>query len=456
METGCDPSLLLNRQSRFRHVCPLLKQNAAGQWLCSVDTPDVRPFWTRAFALYGGALVLAFIIATSGAWSLLRLRGYPVTYYDVAWPGAWSRFHLLQSRYFAAKASRALEHHDTGEAVMALSIAYQLDPGNYPLGLLFARLTQVSQPGLSEEVYRQLALNHPDHAVETFGAWYEALLWRADFPSITVLAREALVRDPAHRAAWINALLFALHRQPDDKLLQALATEAPGEARAVFALELQTAGGGLAARDALLQAAEQNHAAGSILPYYCVRRLIEIGFGGQALTRLQSVASPLPQRDQLTLRLEASEQLGRRAAVRELFTALAGDAANPVTSELLCSYLIRHPDPSLFRSTFDAYRLAPAERPDQAFKAWAGWLCAAGANGDFVRYADALAEMKRLSGSELRGLASFGAFFRGEGATNRIESYVPMVQPLPLDVTYALLERYYLPRSTESQPALQP
>jgi hypothetical protein len=61
--------------------------------------------------------------------------------------------------------------------------------------------------------------------------------------------------------------------------------------------------------------------------------------------------------------------------------------------------------------------------------------------------------MKAIARSDLRALAAVKAFFQGNAAHMRIESYLPVMQPLPLDVTYALLERYYQPRTTRA-PAL--
>lgn len=446
METGCDPSLLLNRQSRFRHVCPLLKQNAQGVWLCSVDTKDVRPFWGRALGLVSGGIVILYLLATLAAFSFLRTRGYPVSYYDVSCPPAWSHFHTIQSRYFAQKASRALSKRDPGEAVMALSIAYQLDRSNFSLGLLFARLSQVSQPALSDQVYQQLLHDHPSRRLEVYTAWYEALLWRADFDAILDVARDALFLDSEHRAAWINSLLFALHRQPNPRVLAELSNNAPADCRGVFTLELQSLEGGSAASRALMSAASASEKT-PFYSYYLPRRLIDLGFANEALVLLTRESSTLPVRDAVALRLEAFEKNGARATLREQLRALLQQPMNPATSQLLSGFFVRHREPELFRTAFDVFKTSPAASAETAYADWAGWLCAAGANNEFTRFDEAAVAMRKLSGSEFRASETLKRFFQSGNAGPRIESLLPSIQPLPLDVTYALLERYYQTRA---------
>lgn len=446
METRCDPSLMLQQPARFRHVCPLLKAGPDGRWRCSVDTPEVRPFWGRAFATFGLALLLIYLTGTLAAWALLRSRGYPIAYAEVTWPPAWSRFHLVQSRFFASKANRALAKNDVQEALMSLSVAYQLDRQNYALGRLFAQLTQAAQPALSDRVYAQLAHDHAERRPETFAAWYEALLWRADFGSIKALAREALTSDTNRSSAWLNALLFALRREPDEVLVKELASaKESAVANAVFSLELQTRGPASVARAALLSAPPQG--APEYLSYYRPKRLIELGFGQDALAMLDRSTAALPARDQLLLHLEAYTALGWRSLIRNDVEALIGRPFNAVGAELLASYLIRHPDEELLRLAFDAFKALPLTQEETTYRTWTSWLCAAGANRDFGRFREAAEQMKKISGADYRALKQVEAFFRGESASARIESYLPAMQPIPIEITYALLERYYQPRA---------
>jgi len=445
METRCEPSLTLQRPARFRHVCPLLRPDAEGRWRCSVDTPDVRPFWGRALVLIGLALVCIYGVGTLGAWGLLRWRGYPLSYFAVAWPPAWTQFHLAQSRFFVAKANRALARNDIEEALMSLSVAYQKDPQNYPLGRLFARLAQAGQPALADRVYSQLAHDHPAQRAETYAAWYEALLWRADFKSITALAKEALALDPNRGSAWLNALIFALRREPDRQLVRELASSPTSpDARTVFSLELQTLESPVSAKSALLKPMAQN--ASAYLAFYRPKRLIELGFAQDALGLLGR-NNPLPGRDQLVLRFEAQTALGWKTLIRGEVESLLANPLNPTTAELLIGYLIRHPDAELLALTFDAFKQQPQGKDEGTYRLWAGWLCAAGACGDFERFHQAGAQMKAISGAEFRALKQVEGFFRGDNPSTRIEGYLPAMQPIPLEVTYALLERYYRSRA---------
>ena len=445
METRCEPALMLQHAASFRYVCPLLRPDTEGRWRCSVDTPDVRPFWARAFAVFGLALLLSYAVGTLSVWSLLRWRGYPLSYAGVAWPPAWSRFHIVQSHFFAAKANRALAKNDIEEALMSLAVAYQRDSQNYPLGRLYARLLQAGQPALSDRIYSQLTRDHPSQRAETYAAWYEALLWRADFKSITELAREALALDPVRGSAWLNAIVFALRREPDERLVRELAN-APNspETRAVFSLELQSLQAPAAARAGLLKMPAEN--AAQYLAFYRPKRLIELGFAQDALGLLGR-SNPLPARDQLVLRFEAHHTLGWKSQIRSDVESLVSNQVNSTTGELLAAYLIRHPDPELLAQAFDGFNQQFVAKDESAYRIWAAWLCAAGANGDFERFRQASAHMKAISGAEYRTLKQVEAFFRGGSPSVRVESYLPAMQPIPLEVTYALLERYYQTRT---------
>jgi hypothetical protein len=50
-------------------------------------------------------------------------------------------------------------------------------------------------------------------------------------------------------------------------------------------------------------------------------------------------------------------------------------------------------------------------------------------------------QLKQASRSSFNALDAVEAFFRGETAARRATSFLPVL-PLPLEVTYAMLERY--------------
>jgi len=445
METGCDPALPFADPKRFRRVCPLLKPNAQGHWLCSVNTPDVRPFWIPAGCFYLSGAAILYLGLTVVAWTFLHVRGYPIRYAQVALPTRWHEFPRAQSRYFAAKAQRALTRHDPSEAIMSLSIAYQLDPSNYPIGLLFARLTQAEQPELSDRIYARLDHDHPEHRIEILNAWYDSLLWRGDFSGIENLVTDALAADPDHANAWLNALIIAFRRQPDLAAERKLLTETSSPAaKSLLTLDLKTVENPAHARDALLTPPAPN--APSFLNFYIPRRLIETGSARDAVSLLTSSQLQLSPRDRLSLLLDAYAALGWDAILRQQFEQIAGQPLNAPAVEVLASFLIRHPNRELLAEAFDAFQRQVPSAPDVAYPQWSAWLFAAGAAGDFQRFQTAAQNMKAIAHSDLRALDAIKAFFQGNAAHTRIESYLPVMQPLPLDITYALLEHYYQPR----------
>jgi hypothetical protein len=444
METGCEPSLMLRKPARFRHVCPLLKPNAQGKWLCSVDTPQVRPFWGRALALFVGSALAVYLVGTAAAWGFLRWRGYPISYIAVVWPGEWSKFNQVQSRYFALKAQDALARNDVSEALMALSVSYSTDPSNYAVGRLYARLTQAAQPALADRVYAQLVKEHGDRRAETLAAWYESLLWRGDFNGIITLGRESIASPEGQSSAWANAILFALRREPNVAVLEQLAADAKlGALQEIFQLELLCLKDREAARAALLKTSD-----GPLAPYrdyFRIHRLIDLGYGAEAVNVLRRSEHRLTTRDAFGLRLHAYAELGWQPLLRSELETIATQMSVPA-AELLGAHFVRHPDPGLFGPAFDAFRRSGPPRDESTYRAWSAMLAAAGVCNDFGRLREAAAEMQQITGTEVKALRAIESFFRGEGASTRIESYLPAMQPLPMEVTYALLERYYRPR----------
>jgi hypothetical protein len=448
METTCEASFSWHRQENFRRVCPLLQRNAAGQLRCSVNTPDVRPFWLRALGIYTGAGLAVYITATVALFSVLRAVDYQISYATVAWPPKWAQHRQVRSDYFAAKAQRALARKDPAEALISYSLAYTHNPQNFHAGFAYAQLAQLSQPALSDQIYAQLLREHADRRVYVLTAWYQNLLLRGDFKTIVPLATDALKLDSQHSGAWLHALLFALSREPDDAALRTRAkdTAIPAGPRAVLAMEqrirsLPTA----AARAALLN--EPAAPADPYFEYFRPKRLIDLGFPADALTLLNRMPT-LNTRDRVLLKLHADAALGRTDAVRAQVEALlAGPITAPV-AELLAVHFVAHPDQALFRSALAALqRDVSAARPEN-FGMHAMFLCAAGACGDLESVRSLSASLRQMSNSPFKSLDAVEAFFRQTKTDTRIEHILPVLQPLSIGLNYALLERYYRPRAS--------
>ena len=74
-ETTCEAKALWNNPARFRRVCPILKKAPDGRWVCSANTADVRPFWGRAAAWFGGAAIALSVAGTILYFVFLRIVG---------------------------------------------------------------------------------------------------------------------------------------------------------------------------------------------------------------------------------------------------------------------------------------------------------------------------------------------------------------------------------------------
>ena len=446
METRCEASLTWERPERFARVCPLLKRNAAGELRCSVDTPKVRPFWLRALAFYGGGLLAVYLLVTLAIFGVRRAVGYKIDYWTIAWPPAWKTMPNVKSEFFTNKARTALAANNINEAVISLSLAYQLNPQNYSAGFTLAQLSQVSQPGMADRVYGQLLRDHPKQRPATLTAWYQALLLRGDFPAIVLLCVDALKIDPPHAGAWTHGLVFALRREPQAADLGRLLNdpELPAETHAVLSLEKLTTGGSDETRRAVLLQPPAIRSA--YMDYYRVRRLIELGAANDALKVLQSVAPRLQGRDHVALQLDAHAALGMQSILRtETEALLRGEITAPLI-EALCVHLIRNPNTELVKLVFARLREKPFPANEANYSLYTSLLCAAGVSGDQRELRELIATTRQIVGGDYKSLSAVEAFFR-DRAGSRIEPYLPILQPLPIEVTYALLERFYRPRT---------
>lgn len=446
-ETACVPITQWNEPARFRRVCPLLQQNAAGLWRCSVDRADVRPFWRRAAVFYGTTLLALYLAATLGVFVFLRSVGYPVTFPGVLWPPAWKKFTSIRGDFFIEKYRVASAAGDMQSALMALSTAYDLDPQNYAAGLQLARLWQLSQPGYSNRVYERLLRDHPARADATAQLWFRAMLARGDFKGVESLAAGRILEEPSASGAWINAFLFANRRTADAdaraRLLAAPALPPSGRLLVTLAGDLAAASDPARQR-ALLEAAAASAGDGLALYHVC-RELIARGHATEALGWIDRRPGLLGLRDILPLRLDALGTLRWQSTLRSEFAALLAEPPAPLVVELLGAHLIRHPDAELRQMLFTRVEQSPPPADEPGFRAWFALFCAAGAGRDEPRLRWTAAQINRRLGNEFRGLDAIGSALLGTHRNQRLENYLPVLQPMGLDVTYALFERYAAP-----------
>lgn len=388
-------------------------------------------------ALYFGG-TLAFFV-TQGA------LGKPLSFRQVVWPPAWKEFPQVQSRYFFEKARTAIAARAINEAVIDLSLAYQLDPKNYAAGFTLAQLCQIGQPGLADQIYAQLVREHPAERASTLVAWYQALLLRGDFTAIRTLAAEALKSDdPARASSWLHALIFAQRCEPDAEVFSRLAADPklPPQNRELLALELRTQKLPLD-EIRLILLSQQSSAASPYFDYYRVQRLISLGLPEEALAVMGDPAIRLGAGDRRAFWLDAHARMGwTEISRREVLTMLTG-SPDSRTVTLLCAHLIRYPDRKLNDLLFERLRLTPLEASEANYSTYIALLCAAGTNDDFGALQETADTIRRMAGNHFRALDDVVTFFRMRDPNARIETHLPALQPQPIEITYALLQRFH-------------
>jgi tetratricopeptide (TPR) repeat protein len=438
-ETQCEACASWNRAGRFRRVCPLLVETADGL-RCSVDAADVRPFWGRALGYCGGTAVVLYLLAALAAFTALRTIGYELDYADVAWPPAWHHIDESRAQYFAQKGFAAFAANNIREAVFALAIACELDPQNYRAGITLARLWEISQPRLSDELYARLLQTHPAQAATTAALRLHALLARGDFEQLRDAARQQIAADPAKASPSLHALIFATRRLRDDAPLQQL-LDAPAGApwRPVLQAELLWRRGRTPEAIAML-----SHAWSPPHPYfayYQMRQLLALGRPQEALALLKAYGPLVPGDEAAATLLAVNAQLGQQ-------TQLLSDAANwlgasptPAVVELLATHLVHYPNADLLRLVFTRLEAAPLPATEAAYRAYCALFCAAGVTGDRERLHALTVTLKQRAGAAFVTLNAAEDFFLGQSASARIESFLPVLT-LPVETLYALLERF--------------
>lgn len=446
-ETGCDASLGWHRRERFRRVCPLLKPGTDGSLRCSVDAANVRPFWARAFGIYATTAVGLYVVSTLAVFAALRGIGYPVSYASVAWPPAWQRIGEARADYFRQRARAAYAAKNFNEAVLSLSLAYELAPRDYASGLLLAQLWQTGQPVLSNRVYARLLREHPDHWAGTAQAWFRALLARGDYAAVAQLSAEAVQRHPQQALAWAQALVFATQRTGDLGALQSALARGevlPTSARTVLRLEqsIQTAPLAEEARATLVTRIDGEDRS---VAFFRARRLVALGFAREALDVLDQLGAAPEERDALAVRLDAYARLGYTRPRANLIAAIVRGPLTPTMVEVLGAHLIRYPSPTFYDELFAKLERSPLGSTTEAYPLYLTLFCVAGSYADTGRLQSTSAAMANAIGSDSAALGAVEKFFLHKTPESRVEAYLPFLQPLSLEVTYALLERFAPP-----------
>ena len=394
-------------------------------------------------ALYGVGVIAVFIF--------LRTVGYPISILHVGLPPLWHRVGQARGWFFLERSNRAFAEGKTAEALLYLDNSYQFDPTNYMAGLSLAKHYQVGQPARSDEVFARLHRDHPDKQHATAQEWFRALLARGSFQKITTLSRDELLTDPQHAAVWVRALLVGSEQTRNYDVLRELAVSEVAAARLwrpLFETELLLQAGRKAEARAAVLRPWLNDGAMPFSLFYRVQVLVRLGDTLDAIDLLLGPQSgALDYEAKVTLLLEAYAVRGARTPLHQEIDKLLAPRftlENLSTIKVVCAQLIRYPDQAVFDKLWAKMEREQLALSTETAGAWFSLLCAAGAIGDQPRLTTLTARLKQASRTPFVALNLVESFFRGETGERRITTFLPIL-PLPLEVTYALLERFSPP-----------
>lgn len=445
MQTGCEVIAQWDRPERFKRVCPLLTKSGQGAWVCSVSAEEVRPFWGRLVKYLGSILVGSILFGAVLVYGGMRLIGYEVSFRQIIWPPAWSELAEVRAELFIAQARQHYADGEVREAIQSLTIAYNLNPEHYQVAMMLARFFQAGSPAQADNLYRAMLREHPERRSETARVWFESLLSRGRMDEIAQLAQRQLSIEAAQVSAWTHAVLFSTRYLPDDSILERIrSTETvPEPAREVVNLTIQMRQ--LSNEDAARLLLKTPMEKG--FPYekaYRVESLIELGYPREALALLKIVRSEMTGRDFARLVFAAYAAMGDQARLLREFSALLSAERKVSAAEivLLAVHLVEYPDLNLLAMLGDALTRVPLDPAEERLEAIIAVFCAAGVAEDEVQMARARKLITDTFATVPLGLTKLEAFFLGKSAAKRIERLLPGLNPLPLELNYALLRRY--------------
>jgi hypothetical protein len=409
---------------------------------CSVNTAEVRPFWGRAIAAYAGTFGAIYVSVVLAIFIFLRTVGYPISVVHLAWPGSWHRIGEVRGAFFMDRSNRAFAAGRPAEGMLYLSNAYEFDPTNYTVGFSFAQKLQLGQPSKADAVYRRLMREHPAQRATTAQTWFRSLLSRGDFNGVQELSRIELVSDPAYASVWMRALIFASRQLQSDAVLRELLESKLSEFqpwRQLLDTELLLREGKLTDAKALLNRGWDNQP--PYAQYYQIRELITADDAFTAIDLTGKYQGQLDDAARATLLLEAYTALGADQSLRRLADSLLGAPLNQPTIKLFAAYLIRHPNPTLLNQLFEKFAREKMPLADDNLETYLALYCTAGVANDWEKLHLVASSIRRADGGTSLTIGLAESFFRGQTTHTRIASLLPAL-PLPLEVYYALLERY--------------
>lgn len=441
-ETRCEAVTYWQKPGRFaRRVCPLLKENEAGEWRCSAGPDRVRPFWGRLLATYAVAASLAVAVVGGGLWLTMRGVGYDVGLRQIFWPSAWHELRGVRAKFFRQQAEARLSEGKFREALAALGLASELAPDDYETGMLLAQVDHLARPEHVDLLYRRLYEQHPARRDETSRVWFRSLLARAQLAGVADLAARRLGDAPAEWRVWLHGLLLAARWTNNWELLDGPAQNerVPAEARAVLAFESRLRRSPWSEARQLL--AREPMPAEAYAVMHRVERLLEWGDAMEALFVLRERGGLLTRRDAVRLVL-AGHAVGRNrvALEREVRALLSREGADAGAGlALVGQHLVRHPQDELLVLAREAgVRLARTRSAERA-EGLAALYCAAALGGRAEWLPEIREQMAATSPASLAAERRVGELVAGPSVSPLL--LLGIVRPISVELNYALLER---------------
>jgi tetratricopeptide (TPR) repeat protein len=414
--------------------------------VCGVTAQEVRPFWGRALAWFGGAGAAAAGGAGLAVFVALRLIGYELSPRQLFWPPAWHELRTVQANLYLARAREDFAAGRVPEALSALGTAHEMNPRNYATGIMLAQFNRAGNPVAADRLYAQLLAEHPARAVETARAWYLSLLARGQLGTAAELATTRLGVEPEQVAAWTHALVFTSRHLRQPVVCENAAAKAglPPAAVKVLRLEAQLQHEPAAAgRRQLLRSAPLP----DNFPYAWVHRAERFIADGDAPDAMQLLRTArdrdiLRGSDLVPLVLAALKRAGdSEGLARE--TGLLLSRGGPAELRILARHLIQFPDSELLARTLarlESARVTPSEEWQSAGLAL---FCAAGVAKDKAGLAAVRASLQpAMNETNQAGLRLLEGFFVSRQSLSGLLMVLPAVEPITPGLLYCLIEKY--------------
>jgi tetratricopeptide (TPR) repeat protein len=442
LDSRCEAIATWHDPRRFRKVCPLLTETKHG-WRCGADAERVRPFWLRALAYTGAALLALYLLGSIALYATLRVTGYQVSYVTVVWPPRWPELRQSQELLYANRARDAMAAGDYQAAILSLQTVCLLNPQNTGAAFTLAHLLQLAgQATVAEHIYARLMQDVPEQRPAIAQVWVRLLLARGNYSAIKPLAIAMLSEDSSHREAWLHALLFAARQSNDPAVLGSVLSGEHGlpnwcvDFASTEQLLLQRQADRALPRLTRIYPATIS----PYVPYYQADRLLRIGQPDLAVNLVNAYPTVLPADEAAFLRLRAFRAKGWTSLAQPEFEGLMSLPLTPRLATLCSAYLLEWPDREFTRRFVQRFRTsAPTLSLETLALHQAVYLLAA-SSGLTDQAGELASQINAFTKSDGKALQGLGEVLRSGTSPQALTQLLPSIA-LPIEVIYALQGR---------------